>query len=177
MDRHVDLNLHPVWFDEAERVATFPLWNLSGQFAGYQAYRPDASKVKKNDVKGKYYTYRGVKLMPRHSRTVTVWGLESWYLSTVLFVTEGVFDAARLTELGLSAVALLSNDPAMDTKNWLAMVRTQRPVVAVCDPGKAGFKLAKVGHEAHVVNVPGMPDADLSDAPDEYVREMVASYL
>ena len=176
LSRHVDLELHRVWYDDTDRVAVFPLWNLSGQFVGYQAYRPEASKVQKNDEKGKYYTYRGEKLFPKHCKTVAVWGLESWYLSTTLFVTEGVFDAARLTELGVSAVALLSNDPSKSTRNWLYAVRQQRHVVAVCDPGGAGGKLAKVGHEAHVMNVPGLPDGDLGDAPDSYVQALLNEY-
>ena len=157
-------------------MAYFPLWNLSGQFCGYQAYRPDASKVQKNDEKGRYYTFRGEKLLAKHYKTVTVWGLESWYLSTVLFVTEGIFDAARLTELGVSAVALLSNDPSRSTRNWLKMVRKMRPVVAVCDPGTSGVKLAKAGHYSHIVNVPVQPGADLGDAPKEYVENLIKTY-
>ena len=173
LSRHVDLELHRVWYNDTDRVAVFPLWSLADQLVGYQAYRPEASKVQKNDEKGKYYTYRGEKLFPKHCKTVAVWGLESWYLSTTLFVTEGVFDAARLTALGYSAVALLSNDPSKSTRNWLYIVRQSRPVVSVCDPGSAGVKLAKVGHTSHVVNVPGQPDADLSDAPDSYVYNLL----
>jgi hypothetical protein len=29
--RHMDLSLHTAWIDEVVGVATFPLWNLSGQ--------------------------------------------------------------------------------------------------------------------------------------------------
>lgn len=175
-ERHVDTSLHCVWVDEQERVACFPLWNLSGQMVGYQSYRPDADKVAKNDEKGRYYTFRGEKLVPKHCKSVAVWGLESWYRSKTLFVTEGIFDAARITELGMSAVAVLSNDPSTSTKNWLMCVRQMRPVVAVCDPGRAGHKLAKVGHFAHTVNVPGMPDGDLGDADHEYVQNLVDHY-
>ena len=174
--RHVDLDLHTVWLDELERVAFFPLWNLSGQLVGYQAYRPDAEKVQKNDTKGRYYTYKGDKMVPKHNKTVAVWGLESWLRSTVLFITEGIFDAARLTRLGYSAVAVLSNDPNTSTRNWLRQVRAQRPTVAVCDPGRAGAKLAKCAHRAHTVSVAGHPDADLGDVSEDYVRKMIERY-
>ena len=176
LDRHVDLDLHTVWMDEAERVATFPLWTHTGVLAGYQAYRPDADKVQKNDEKGRYYTYRGKKLIQKHVKHVAVWGLESWYLSTVLFITEGIFDAARLTQLGYSAIAVLSNDPNTSTLNWLSFVRTQRPTVAVCDPGAAGRKLAKTAHKAHTVSVAGSEGADLGDASPEYVKKLVEWY-
>lgn len=176
LDRCVDTDLHPVWLDEIERVATFPLWNLSGEMVGYQAYRPDANKVQKNDQKGRYYTYKGIKLLPRHNKTVAVWGLESWFLSTTLFITEGIFDAARLTQRGYSAIAVLSNDPNTSTLNWLLHVRTMRPTVAVCDPGAAGRKLAKTAHTAHTVSVPNQPDADLGDVSDEYVSNLLQCY-
>jgi DNA primase len=182
LDRHVDMNLHTVWLDEVERVATFPLWNLSGELVGYQAYRPDADKVQKNDEKGRYYTYKGNKLVPcwmdrpKHNRTIGVWGLESWNLSTTLFVTEGIFDAARLTQRGYSAIAVLSNDPNTSTLNWLLQVRTQRPTVAICDPGAAGRKLAKTAHKAHTVCVTGNTAADLGDVDDDYVTKVIQCY-
>lgn len=176
LDRHVDLDLHTVWLDEADRVAYFPLWTLSGVYAGYQAYRPDADKVQKNDEKGRYYTYRGNKLIPKHVKHVAVWGMESWKLSTTLFITEGIFDAARLTQRGYSAVAVLSNDPNTSTLNWLRMVRTQRPTVAICDPGRAGVKLAKTAHRAHTVSVAGLTDADLGDVDDNYVTQVIECY-
>jgi hypothetical protein len=173
-DRHVDLNLHTVHVEGD--VACFYLYNLSGQIVGYQNYNWKCGKFRSNDQQGRYYTYTGKKLLPKHTKTVAVWGLESWRLSKTLFVTEGVFDAARLTRLGYSAVAVLSNDPNTSTLNWLQQVRKQRPTVAVCDPGKAGAKLAKTAHKAHVVSVEGHPDADLGDASDEYVRKLVKLY-
>lgn len=174
--RHMDTNLHTVWVDEENRTATFPLWTLTGRMAGYQLYRPAANKMKKNDELGRYYTYRGDKLITRHVQSVAVWGMESWSLSKTLFVTEGIFNACRLTRLGYSAVAVLSNDPSPSTLLWLMMVRQMRPVVAVCDPGPAGVKLAKTGHQSHVVNVPGRPLDDLGDAPESYVQGLVAQF-
>ena len=172
--RHLDVNLHDVHVGEG--VVCLYLYTLSGVLAGYQKYNWKSDKKKRNDEHGKYYTYRGEKVLPKHSKTVSVWGLESWYLSTTLFVTEGVFDAARFTSLGYSAVAVLSNNPSTSTKNWFRFVRQTRPVVSVCDPGPTGRKLAMLGHQSVTVNVPGMPDADLGDAPQSYVDELVKEY-
>ena len=137
-DRHLDLSLHRPWMDHVEGVVTFPLWNLSGQLVGYQQYRPGASKDKSNDPRaGRYFTFRK---QPTH----TVWGVESLHLTPGLVaVTEGVFDAARLTSRGVSAVAVLSNDPVRDLKNWFSSLG--RVVVAVCDNDVAGRRLAKFG--------------------------------
>ena len=160
-DRHVDLNLHRPWIDEDERVAVFYLYNLSGSIIGYQQYRPDADKMKDNHPKeGRYFTYR-------KQPTLAVWGVESLHLTPhVVFLTEGVFDAARLTERGYSALAVLTDDPTKDLRNWLSMLN--RKVVAVCDNDKAGRRLAKFGDVAVFTE-----DKDLGEATDEYVTRLL----
>lgn len=165
LDRHVDLNLHRPVLDEVEGVVTFYLWTLSGTLCGYQQYRPEANKTKANHPKeGRYYTLRGLP-------TVGVFGVESLHLTPhVVFVTEGVFDACRLTELGVSALAVLSNNPSKDVANFLACLG--RKVVTVCDNDAAGRKLAKFGHEAVFTE-----DHDLGDSTDEYVKALVERYV
>ena len=159
--RHLDLALHRPVLDEEERVVTFYLWNLSGELVGFQQYRPEGEKKPQNNPKqGKYFTHRS-------KPTVTVWGVESLHLTPhVVFLTEGVFDAARLTELGYSALAVLSNTTGHDLKNWLGMLN--RKVVAVCDNDAAGKKLAKFGDVAVFCE-----DHDLGDSSDEFVTQLV----
>ena len=163
--RHLNLELHNPILDEVERVVTFYLWNLSGELVGYQQYRPEGEKRPNNDPRsGKYFTYRK---RPTH----TVWGVESLHLTPhLLFVTEGLFDAARLTERGYSAIAVLSNDPPYDLRNWLKCLN--RRVIAVCDNDKAGKKLAKFGHTAVYTN-----EKDLGDSTDEEITELLRSIL
>ena len=163
-DRHVDLNLHRPWIDEDERVAVFYLYNLSGSIIGYQQYRPDADKMKDNHPKeGRYFTYR-------KQPTLAVWGVESLHLTPhVVFLTEGVFDAARLTERGYSALAALTNNPTKDLRNWLSMLN--RKVVAVCDNDAAGRRLAKFGDVAVFTE-----DKDLGEADDEFVTRLLETY-
>lgn len=135
----MDVARYHVHIDEDDRTATFLLFNLSGQICGYQRYRPDASKVKNNDPQlSRYYTYRP-------SIGIGVWGLETINYSSVLFLTEGIFDAVRLHNLGYSAIATLSNDPKF-LPPWLMAL--SRPTVAVCDSGQAGTKLGAYGHRA-----------------------------
>lgn len=162
--RHVDLNLHRPMIDEIERVATFYLYNLSHKIVGYQQYRPDADKVAKNNPKeGRYFT-------KRNKETLGVWGIESLYLTPhVLFVTEGIFDAARLTERGVSAIAALSNDPTCDFSNWLGFLN--RRIVAVCDNDAAGRRLAKFGDVAVFTE-----DKDLGEADDSFVTKLLKEY-
>jgi len=164
--RHFDTRLHKVWIDEDEGVATYPLWNLIGQMVGFQQYRPAADKQPRNHPRNsRYFTYR-------KNGTVGVWGMESWNLSNTLFVTEGAFDAARLTSMGYSAIATLSNDVDSTLKRWLWVVRQTRRVVAVCDNDAAGRKLAKCGNAFHI-----MTDyKDLGEASDNYVQHLINRY-
>ena len=163
-DRHLNLELHRPMVDEVERVATFLLYNLSGQLCGYQQYRPEGEKKPQNNPKqGKYFTYR-------KQPTLAVWGVESLHLSpNVVFLTEGVFDAARLTEKGYSALAVLSNNTGKDLINWLSMLN--RKVVAVCDNDDAGRKLAKFGDVSVFCE-----DHDLGDSTDEFVNTLVLRF-
>jgi hypothetical protein len=162
--RHLDLELHRPVLDLENDVATFYLWNLSGNFCGYQQYRRFGEKKPQNNPKeGKYFTYR-------KQPTLAVWGVESLHLSpNVVFLTEGVFDACRLTEKGYSALAVLSNNTGKDLSNWLSMLN--RKVVAVCDNDAAGKRLAKFGDVAVFCE-----DHDLGDSTDEYVTKLLQTY-
>lgn len=166
LDRHLDMRLHTVWVAEHLGCATFPLWNLSGQLLGYQRYRPGASKALNNDPQaGRYFT----RLV---NGCTTVWGLESWSLSNTLFVTEGIFDAARLTARGYSAVATLSNNVSPTLASWLWVTRKTRPVVVVCDNDAAGRSLARYGSTSHTVT----GYKDLGEATDDYVCDFLKNY-
>lgn len=161
--RHLDLRLHRPMLDEAEGIATFYLWNLSGQLVGFQQYRPKGEKRQHNNPKeGKYYTYRKLP-------TLAVWGVESLKYPGSLFVCEGVFDACRLTEVGCAAVAVLSNDTGWDLKNWLSCLN--RRVVVVCDNDAAGRKLAKFGDDVVYTF-----EKDLGDSSEDYVKSLILHY-
>jgi DNA primase len=164
VNRHLDLDLHHPIIDEINRIATFYLYNLSEQIVGYQQYRPDGSKKKSNNPKeGKYFTYR-------RKDTHSIWGLESLSLSpNVVFLTEGIFDACRLTQFGYSALAVLSNNPSLDLRNWLMMLN--RKVIVIADNDNAGRKLAKFGHCVEFTE-----EHDLGDSSNEYVKNLVLKY-
>lgn len=163
--RHLDIDLHRPIIDNEEGTATFYLWNMSGKIVGFHQYRPSADKTRTNDPKdGRYYTYK-------KAGTIAVWGLESLYNGHgPVFVTEGIFDAARLTEKGCSAIAVLSNKPSLDVGNWLACI--PRPVVVVCDNDKAGKALAAYGDYAVFTE-----DKDLGDSSEEFVCNLIRSWL
>ena len=165
-DRHLDVELHRPMVDEVERVATFFLYNLSGSLVGYQQYRPEGEKKPNNNPKeGKYFTYK-------KQSTVAVWGIESLDLTpTVVFLTEGLFDAARLTHYGVSALAVFGNDPGQDVHNWLSLLN--RRVVVVCDGDLAGGKIAKYGDTSLCL----LGGKDLGECSDDYVNMLLKEFV
>lgn len=158
--RYLNFDVHSPILDEQNQIATFLLYNLSGQIIGYQRYNPNGNK----NIKGKYFTWR-------NRTTVALWGLETLTISkSPIFITEGIFDATRLTFHHQTAFATLANDPPRDYWNFLSLLN--RPIVVVCDNDTAGRKLAKFGH---YVEIP--PDnKDLGEAPDDYVMYLIDKY-
>lgn len=169
--RHLDMNLHRVWIDEEDRCATFPLWNMSGNMTGYVKYSPEGLKNQKNAEYGKYYVFVGEKTLPKNYYSTWMWGLESWRLSNTLFLCEGIFDACRMTEVGMSAVAVLKNNLDKSHKELMVCIRANRPVVVVRDQGDAGKYLGRYGH---TVETP--PTDDLGDAPQDYIQYLKEKY-
>lgn len=165
--RHLNINLHRPIIDHELGICTFYCWNLSGKLVGYQQHNPLGNKkIFNSKLEGKYYTYRN-----KNFPTVFLWGLESLYQSSgVVYLTEGIFDAARMTNLGKSAIASLTNNPPKDYINWLKMLN--RKIVVVCDNDKAGLKLANFGDYVEIT-----PEGtDLGDSSPEYVRHIINKY-
>lgn len=134
--RKFDSEIHKVWIDEPNSIATFPLYNLSGTLKGYQQYRPKVFDKKSNDPrKSRYYTYR--------KGGFSVWGLESFHFTNQLFVLEGIFDACRLTNEGYSAIAILSSGMDKSVINFLNIVSKTREVITISDGDIGGSRLKK----------------------------------
>lgn len=160
--RHLDLKLHrPALGDN---VATFWLYNLSGQIVGYQQYRPHAEKsVPKTPREARYFSYVT-------AGNLAVWGLESLHLGDTVFVCEGLFDACRFTELGYPALATLCNNPSTSLQNLLFCL--PKRLVVVCDNDHAGAKLSKVSKYVET----SAPYKDVGEAPEAFVESLVRKY-
>lgn len=148
-----------------ENLATFYLWNVSKGMIGYQRYNYKGNKKVSGDLaEAKYFTHI---TKPNFG----VWGLETFhYREDILFITEGIFDAVRIHNLGLPAIAVLANCPN-GINNWLTGLG--RWIVVVADDDKAGKELLKFG-DAGII-CPG--SHDLGDMTDEEVRQLLTNYL
>lgn len=160
--RHINLDIHKVWIHEGYNRATFPIWNLSGVMVGYARYWPYGNK-KTNDIRtGKYFIYYT-------KPNIGVWGLESWKKSNTLLITEGIFDAARFTNLGLSSIAVLGSSGNRDKTRWIWNIQHTRPTIAICDGDKAGMQLAKLSRN-HIQLPAG---TDPASAPTEVITDIM----
>jgi hypothetical protein len=166
IERHVNLDLHRPILDNENSSATFLCYNLSGQLCGYQTYSPLGDRRIFNCPNlGRYYTYRN-----KNQQTVVIWGIESYFISDgPIFITEGIFDAARLTERNQTAFAMLCNSPPKDYKNWLQLLT--RPIIAICDNDTAGLELSRFSDYYEIV-----PSGDLGSAADDYVSYLLSKY-
>jgi len=124
------------WIDFDNQILTFPLWTVSGQLVGYQQYNWKASKLRNNDTKGKYWTYR-------RKDVLTAWGLEFVDLASTepLYLVEGIWDAISVLNTGRRCLAVLSNNP-QQLKPWLSTLPCR--TIAICEGDKAGKMLSRV---------------------------------
>ena len=168
-ERFVNFDVHHPFIDEQECKATFLLYNLSGKIVGKQQYNPNEGKSKSNDVYGRYITIR-----TEFQNTQTVFGLEAfnWHTTKTIFVTEGIFDATRITWFkDECCISLLGNstNPREGYKSWLKSLG--RKTVAVCDSDKAGLQLAKLTDCAIILDP--KHGKDLGECSIDVVRNVI----
>lgn len=147
--------------DEENRVATFYLYNLTGQIAGYQQYRPEGTKANNNDPRdGKYFTRAGFQKN-------VVFGLE--FLNPDdprMFVTEGIFKAAVLHRLGYNAIAVLGGTPK-PLRPWFFAMEGNFRMIGIGDPDATGQKLVNIVGKGFTSPV------DLDEMTDYDIEEML----
>ena len=169
--RGLDPKKTRVILDQETDSAVFLLFNLSGQLIGYQQYNPVGEKKGKagSDPKtAKYWTWvtrEGKK------RALAVWGLETLDDRPYVFLVEGIFDAVKLHNAELPALAVLSNDPK-SLAAWLKALR--KYVIVIADNDKAGNKLKKMGELA--LTTPE-PYNDLGEMPQEEIENWLAEVV
>ena len=162
--------------DTVNNVATFMLYNLSGKLVGYQSYNPNGDK-KIHKFKGSdqsldktllYYFTHIIKV--GKTKEIAVFGLETYDInSKYLFIVEGIFDAIKLHNQGLPAIALLTCDP-VNMKEWLTTLPQEKIAIYDNDGNKDSLKLSRYSDKAY--HAPD-PYKDLGDMPDREVKDFI----
>lgn len=154
--------------DTQDNILTVYLTNLSGQFVGFQQYRPEQTAKRLNDPReSRYFTYsqRGVN---------ACWGLETLNPSNKdLYLVEGIFKASTLHMLGYNALALLTSHPK-PMKSWLHTMNYN--LIGIGDNDKAGEGIIKVAEKGFKLekDVDEYPWEELKDVLDEQVSRMLS---
>lgn len=165
--RGIDPDKTKVIIDEEEGDVFFFLYNLSGQVVGYQKYNPKYPKTGQGKLSDprltKYFNW--VTEEGSHGRKIAVYGLESYeWTDKFIFITEGVFDIARVHEAGYPGIAVLCNDPTESLNTWLKTLPQKK--IVIYDNDKAGRKLIKLGDYSYSVE----SGKDLNDLSTEEAK-------
>jgi hypothetical protein len=88
-----------------------------------------------------------------------------------LFLTEGIFDAVRLTKRGCSAIALLTNSPNTSMLNFIGLLPNKIVAISDNDAGGKLFK-KKIGLVANAV-ITCTYHKDLGDSLESFVDELI----
>lgn len=162
--RGFDPSKYRVSIDEINGSATFLIWNRLGQLVGFQRYTPRFPKKGKHPSELCYFTWA---TKPHH----TIWGWEYVPHDTqTLYLTEGIFDAVKLVNAGIPAIALLGNAGSPAVKQYLRW--TGYKLIAICDNDEAGKELARAADLWY--NVPS-GYKDLGDMPQKDVDKWIHS--
>lgn len=147
-----------VILDEEKEVATFPFWTPGPIWNGYQEYRWQYGKEKRNNPKeGRYYTFKVEGRLPYY-------GAFSVAPNERLYVVEGVFEAIAVHAAGFPCIAVLSNS-TKPFKDWLSIHPSK--TIALIQPDKASEELKK-GCDGYIY---------LSRDADEYDTDSLRALL
>jgi hypothetical protein len=152
ISRGIDPKKTRVIIDEETEDSYFFLYNLSGQMVGYQKYNPNYVKTGQSNLDdprmAKYFTWVSDE---EKGKKIAVWGLESFDVMSdeFVFITEGIFDAARIQEAGYPAISTLCNSPSDSVRSWLKTLPQKK--IVIYDNDVAGKELIGCGDFAYTV--------------------------
>lgn len=172
-DRGIDPETTRVIVDEESSDTYFFIYNFSGQLVGYQKYNPRYEKKGQNNLKdpklAKYFNWISDE---GHGKKIAVWGLESINREDkFMFVTEGIFDVARVHQSGYPGIATMCNDPSPSLRSWIATLPQTK--IVIYDNDRAGMKLKSLGN--HSFCVPS--GKDLNDLSESEARNFLKDCL
>lgn len=138
------------------------LTNLSGQFVGFQQYRPLVTEKRTNNAsEGRYFTHskRGIN---------ACWGIETLDPSKKdLYIVEGIFKASALHMLGENALAVLTARP-LPMQSWLHTMPYN--LIGVGDNDKAGKGVIEIAGQGFQSEL-DLDEYSLEDL-DKLIRSM-----
>jgi hypothetical protein len=159
---------YDAFVDYPAEIVSFQIW-AGTKLVGYQRYDWRGEKKVDNRKGGKYYTY----VQDGH-RQLSCWGTRDNFGHGPLFITEGIWDAVRIKNCYHDALAVFTNNPHKQLKQWLRMYAGSRPIVAICDNDAAGTKLGNAADLWFKVPLAGH---DMNDMTDQEAMDWLDTLL
>lgn len=113
-----------------EEHVVFPLVMPGGKYIGHQRY------FWRRTEQGRYIT----TILPAY-KNLAFYGYDNCFGFSPLFVTEGVWDSIRIGNCYVDSVAILTNKPSKQLRQYLYFLANGRPVYAMLDKDDAGDKM------------------------------------
>ena len=155
--------------DEAQNLAFFLLYNLSGKLVGMQRYFPGGHKERgkyrqrpKEELR--YVTSVTRENVEKNVPQLAVYGIHTLDERKFVFVVEGIFDAVKLENVGMPVIAVLTNAPKK-FRNFFFVL--QKTVIVWRDSDKASEEMKQIA-DFSAVTPP--PYKDLGEMPLEQVK-------
>lgn len=99
-------------------------------------------------------------------------GLETYeFDNEFLFITEGIFDIARVHQAGYPGIAVLCNDPSPQVGAWLRTLPQKK--IVIYDNDKAGEALKRFGDYSYSIE----GGKDLNDLTPEEAKEFLDNII
>jgi len=149
----------------------FPLLTPDGKYVGHQRYFWRRPKLRSNDEQGRYIT----TFLPEYKLTAC-FGWEYCRGYGPLFITEGIWDAIRVSNCYVDCLAVLCNNPSKQLRQYLQMLckKTSRVLVALVDSDGPGQQLA---NSASYAFGPACGYKDFNDMSHDMCFERITKIL
>lgn len=122
------------WVDIDQEILTVPLLTADkSKWIGYQRYRWNTTKRRGNEDgrHQRYYTH-----VQEQYKGMAAYGWDNCFGHGPLFVTEGIFDALKVTNNWWDCIATTTNQPTKQFRQWFNMITGGRRTIAIMDDGE-----------------------------------------
>ncbi len=151
-----------------EEHVVFPLVIPTGKNVGHQRYFWRCPKLRNNGESGRYIT----TILPEYKYTA-FYGWDNCCGFGPLFITEGIWDAIRVSNCWVDCVAILCNSPSKQLRQYLRMIANGRPLVGLLDSdGNSKFESF-----CDYVFYPVGDHKDFNDMPHDVCFEHITNIL
>ena len=193
LDRGFDADHYQYDYDVETGTIRIRLYSTDGKFIGYHEYRPHTTNKGGDDKRS--HTKRYHTDVPDKNKAQTAfWGVENIDPNkSYLFITEGIFDAAPINQLGEPAISVLGANISGSKMQQLRFLG--KKLIAILDNDKAGTSvqlrskgdaithgdlkpvIEMLGGEVHIAPDPYKDFGEMYQKDPQIARDFITSII